>query len=111
MVIVSIPSIGSLILRAVDFRAIQAALEFPDAEVIAADIQKLPEGRYVIVASFSICAERCCRPLPTNIRYLQMDLRQPFPLEHASFDVVHARFVLMHVRTTVHILYAPDASP
>ena len=30
--------------------------------------------------------------------FLQMDVCQPLPFEHESFDVVHARFVLMHVR-------------
>jgi len=45
MVIVSIASICSLVLKTTNSRAIQAALEFPDADVIASDIQKLPEDR------------------------------------------------------------------
>jgi len=60
--------------------AIHAAKDFPDAEVIAIDISPLPE-----------------RVLPKNLKFLQMDVCQPLPFDHESFDVVHARFVLMHL--------------
>jgi len=60
--------------------AIHAAESYPDAEVIAIDISPLPE-----------------RALPKNLSFLQMDVCQPLPFEHESFDVVHARFVLMHL--------------
>ena len=37
------------------------------------------------------------RALPKNLKFLQMDVCQGLPFEDESFDVVHARFVLMHV--------------
>ena len=37
------------------------------------------------------------RALPKNLKFFQMDVCQPLPFEDESFDVVHARFVLMHV--------------
>ncbi|TFY56184.1 hypothetical protein EVG20_g9029 [Dentipellis fragilis] len=60
--------------------AIQAAKQYPDAEVVAADMAPLPE-----------------RPLPSNIKFQQLNVFDPFPFEKESFDVVHMRFVLMHI--------------
>jgi len=60
--------------------AIHAAKDYPDAEVIAIDISPLPP-----------------RALPKNLKSFQMDVCQPLPFEEESFDVIHARFVLMHV--------------
>lgn len=36
-------------------------------------------------------------PLPSNLSFQQVDLTKPFALEKESFDVVHARLVMMHV--------------
>lgn len=60
--------------------AVHAANDYPNAEVIAIDISPLPE-----------------RALPKNLRFLQMDVCQTLPFDDESFDVVHARFVLMHL--------------
>jgi len=60
--------------------AIHAAKDYPDAEIIAIDVAPLPE-----------------RVLPKNVKFMQMDVCQPLPFEHESFDVVHTRFVLMHL--------------
>ncbi|KAA1469613.1 S-adenosyl-L-methionine-dependent methyltransferase [Dentipellis sp. KUC8613] len=60
--------------------AIQAAIQYPDAEVIAADMAPLPE-----------------RPLPPNVKFQQLNIFDPFPFEKGTFDAVHMRFVLMHV--------------
>jgi len=60
--------------------AIHAAKDYPKAEVIAIDISPLPE-----------------RALPKNLKFLQMDVCQGLPFDDESFDVVHARFVLMHL--------------
>ncbi|KAI0056542.1 S-adenosyl-L-methionine-dependent methyltransferase [Artomyces pyxidatus] len=60
--------------------AIEAANLYPDAEVLAVDMEKLPN-----------------RPLPTNLKYLQLNLLDPLPLEAESFDVVHVRLLLIHL--------------
>ncbi|KAI0942642.1 hypothetical protein AcW1_003216 [Taiwanofungus camphoratus] len=60
--------------------AIQAATEFPGAHVLAVDISPIPP-----------------RPLPSNLSFQQVDLTKPFALEKESFDVVHARLVMMHL--------------
>ncbi|KAA1469193.1 S-adenosyl-L-methionine-dependent methyltransferase [Dentipellis sp. KUC8613] len=60
--------------------AIQAAKQFPGAEVIASDISPIPP-----------------RPLPPNLRFERADLTQPLPFAPASFDIVHLRFVLAHI--------------
>ncbi|KAH9846778.1 S-adenosyl-L-methionine-dependent methyltransferase [Lenzites betulinus] len=61
-------------------RAIQAAQAFPQANVIAIDQNPIPR-----------------RPLPTNLEFRKVDITQPFPFEDESFDIVHARLVIMHV--------------
>ncbi|GJE90541.1 S-adenosyl-L-methionine-dependent methyltransferase [Phanerochaete sordida] len=60
--------------------AIQAAQTFPEADVVAVDINRLPE-----------------RPLPPNVRFHQGDITHGLPFSPASFDVVHARLVMMHI--------------
>ncbi|KAF8587123.1 S-adenosyl-L-methionine-dependent methyltransferase [Ramaria rubella] len=60
--------------------AIQAATQFPDAKVLAVDACPLP-----------------IRPIPPNMKFRILDMMNPFPFEPESFDVIHARFVLMHV--------------
>ncbi|VDB87403.1 unnamed protein product [Peniophora sp. CBMAI 1063] len=77
--------------------AAQAAREYPDAEVIAVDMSPLP-------SSFIP---------PTNFKFLQLDITQGLPLEAATFDVIHARFFLMHLPNPemhiarIHPLLAP----
>ncbi|KAJ7633132.1 S-adenosyl-L-methionine-dependent methyltransferase [Roridomyces roridus] len=63
------------------FRAIQAAIDFPEAQVIAVDISPLPAHRV----------------LPDNMVFELLDLRENLPFERESFDIVHARMVMMHV--------------
>ncbi|KAJ7500887.1 S-adenosyl-L-methionine-dependent methyltransferase [Mycena galericulata] len=60
--------------------AIQAAQQFPDAEVIAVDSTQLPD-----------------RPLPPNMRFELADLATELKFENNAFDIVHARFVMSHV--------------
>ncbi|KAJ7119622.1 S-adenosyl-L-methionine-dependent methyltransferase [Mycena epipterygia] len=60
--------------------AIDAATDFPDAEVVAVDLSPLPDI-----------------PLPKNINFQIVDVTQNLPFEEETFDVVHARLVLMHV--------------
>ncbi|KAF9020014.1 S-adenosyl-L-methionine-dependent methyltransferase [Hymenopellis radicata] len=60
--------------------AIQAAKLYPDADVLAVDMNPLP-----------------ARPLPSNIRFQQLNVLEPVPFLPGSFDVVHIRFVLCHL--------------
>ncbi|KAI0311156.1 S-adenosyl-L-methionine-dependent methyltransferase [Amylostereum chailletii] len=60
--------------------AIDAAVQFPEASVIAVDISPMPS-----------------RPLPPNLQFIQADITQSLPVADASFDVVHARWVILHL--------------
>ncbi|KAJ6491026.1 hypothetical protein C8R45DRAFT_1213145 [Mycena sanguinolenta] len=61
--------------------AIQAAMQFPDAEVLAVDVVPLPE-----------------RALPPNVRFERVDLeKELMNLGPATFDIVHSRLVLIHL--------------
>ncbi|KAF7346729.1 Methyltransferase str3 [Mycena sanguinolenta] len=60
--------------------AIQAAEAYPDADVLAIDINPLP-----------------ARPLPSNVRFQRLDIMDPSPFAAGSFDIVHVRLVLRHV--------------
>ncbi|VDB87405.1 unnamed protein product [Peniophora sp. CBMAI 1063] len=61
--------------------AVQAAMEYPDAEVVAVDMAPLHP-------SFEP---------PKNFKFVQIDILEGFPFEPASFDVIHARFLLIHL--------------
>ncbi|KAI0027130.1 S-adenosyl-L-methionine-dependent methyltransferase, partial [Vararia minispora EC-137] len=61
-------------------RAIEAATLFPDADVLATDISPLPD-----------------RPLPSNMKFMKMNILEPIPLEPASYDLIHARFTFVHL--------------
>ncbi|KAJ6588692.1 S-adenosyl-L-methionine-dependent methyltransferase, partial [Mycena capillaripes] len=61
--------------------AIDAANDFPDTEVVALDLSPTLQGI----------------PLPKNVSFKLADVTQSFPFEENSFDVVHARFLLMHL--------------
>ncbi|KAJ6588701.1 S-adenosyl-L-methionine-dependent methyltransferase [Mycena capillaripes] len=60
---------------------IDAANDFPDAEVVAVDLSPTLQGI----------------PLPKNVSFKLVDVTQSFPFKENSFDVVHARFLLMHL--------------
>ncbi|KAJ7671465.1 S-adenosyl-L-methionine-dependent methyltransferase [Mycena polygramma] len=60
--------------------AIQAATEFPDAQIFAVDVSPLPN-----------------REIPSNISFKLGDLTKALDFDEATFDVVHARFVMIHV--------------
>ncbi|KAF8135874.1 S-adenosyl-L-methionine-dependent methyltransferase [Mycena galopus ATCC 62051] len=60
--------------------AIHAAIQFPEAEVWAVDISPLPE-----------------RNIPGNLRFKLADLAKELHFEKSSFDIVYARFVMLHV--------------
>ncbi|KAJ6615134.1 S-adenosyl-L-methionine-dependent methyltransferase, partial [Mycena sp. CBHHK59/15] len=60
--------------------AIQAAGEFREAHVVAVDLLPLPP-----------------KELPANIEFQVLDLTAAFPFEEGTFDVVHARGVMMHL--------------
>ncbi|KAJ7816865.1 S-adenosyl-L-methionine-dependent methyltransferase [Mycena olivaceomarginata] len=68
--------------------AIDAANDFPDAEIIAIDLSQTLEGI----------------PLPKNVNFQIADVTQPFPFKQGSFDVVHTRLVLMHVPNAKDVL-------
>ncbi|KAJ6480486.1 S-adenosyl-L-methionine-dependent methyltransferase [Mycena vitilis] len=60
--------------------SIDAATQFPDAQIFAVDRSPLPE-----------------RKIPVNVQFVQMDLTKDLGLQKASFDVVHARLVMIHL--------------
>ncbi|KAL5520582.1 hypothetical protein ACEPAG_5799 [Sanghuangporus baumii] len=67
--------------------AIDAAKRFPESTVCAVDANPLP-----------------ARELPQNVHFQKLDLRDPFPFEDASFDVVHTRLVLFHIPNAEQVL-------
>ncbi|KAJ7462536.1 S-adenosyl-L-methionine-dependent methyltransferase [Mycena latifolia] len=60
--------------------AIQAATEFPAAQVLAVDLSPIPD-----------------RTLPQNLCFQRADLAAELNFGTETFDVVHARFVMCHV--------------
>ncbi|KAL5531028.1 hypothetical protein ACEPAG_3904 [Sanghuangporus baumii] len=56
--------------------SIDAALRFPEATVHAVDISPVPS-----------------RSLPSNMQFQLLNLRDPFPFEEASFDIIHIRML------------------
>ncbi|KAJ7811279.1 S-adenosyl-L-methionine-dependent methyltransferase [Mycena olivaceomarginata] len=68
--------------------AIDAANDFPDAEIIAIDLSQTLEGI----------------PLPKNVNFQIADVTQTFPFKQGSFDVVHTRLVIMHVPDAKDVL-------
>ncbi|KZV65260.1 S-adenosyl-L-methionine-dependent methyltransferase [Peniophora sp. CONT] len=62
--------------------AAEAATIYPDADVLATDISPLPP-----------------RPLPPNVSFKQFDLLKEFPaeLKPGTYDVIHARFLFIHI--------------
>ncbi|EED84235.1 predicted protein [Postia placenta Mad-698-R] len=68
-------------------RAIQAARQFPDARITAVDIAPMPE-----------------RDVPSNIHFRKMDITKRLPFNSEGYDVVHARFVMMHLHGGEEIL-------
>jgi len=68
--------------------AIQAAQKYPEAEVIAVDISPLPNRR-----------------LPPNVKYENLNLKDDLPFEPRSFDVVHIRFVLIHMPNYTNLMH------
>jgi len=68
--------------------AIEVAQKFPNARVTAVDIHQLVP-----------------RPVPSNFQFQQLDiLAEPLPWEPGSFDVVHFRFVLVHLPNPQRVL-------
>lgn len=67
--------------------AIQAARQFPDALITAVDIAPMPE-----------------RDVPSNIHFRKMDITKRLPFNSEGYDVVHARFVMMHLHGGEEIL-------
>ncbi|KAJ7683777.1 hypothetical protein B0H17DRAFT_941506 [Mycena rosella] len=61
-------------------RAIQSAMQFPDAQVLAVDAAPLPD-----------------RIIPANVHFELLDLCAELPFEPGTFDIVHARLVMTHV--------------
>lgn len=41
------------------------------------------------------------RELPKNLEFLQLDITKDMPFEPAAFDIIHMRFLLLHVSTTI----------
>ncbi|KAF8587799.1 S-adenosyl-L-methionine-dependent methyltransferase [Ramaria rubella] len=67
--------------------AIQAAETFPDADVLAIDLTPLP-----------------ARPLPPNVQFHLHDVTRPFPFEAGTFDIIHARFLFVHLPRVEEVL-------
>ncbi|KAJ7732382.1 S-adenosyl-L-methionine-dependent methyltransferase [Mycena olivaceomarginata] len=67
--------------------AIQAAVQFPEAQVVAVDISPLPK-----------------RQIPGNMTFAQLDLSKDWDLENQSFDIVHSRLVMSHVPNGEHVV-------
>ncbi|KAJ7439783.1 S-adenosyl-L-methionine-dependent methyltransferase [Mycena latifolia] len=61
--------------------AIQAAVKFPDAEVLAVDISPLPD-----------------RTLPSNVVFARGDVTKELNFDPETFDIVHCRFVVAHIQ-------------
>ncbi|KAJ7062506.1 S-adenosyl-L-methionine-dependent methyltransferase [Mycena amicta] len=57
------------------------AVRFPEAEVVAVD-EAEPQGT---------------RIFPPNVTFQKIDLTKEWPFEDGQYDVVHARFLLIHV--------------
>ncbi|KAJ6569385.1 S-adenosyl-L-methionine-dependent methyltransferase, partial [Mycena capillaripes] len=68
--------------------AIDAAIDFPNAEVIAVDLSPIPKDVL----------------LPSNMKFETVDVTQTFPFEEQTFDVVHARLLLMHLPNNKDVL-------
>ncbi|KAI0316474.1 S-adenosyl-L-methionine-dependent methyltransferase [Amylostereum chailletii] len=67
--------------------AIDAAKTFPRARIVAVDISPLPVNN-----------------LPTNVCFLCMDVKDAFPFDPESFDVVHARLLMLHIPNAADVL-------
>ncbi|KAG5351667.1 hypothetical protein C0989_005362 [Termitomyces sp. Mn162] len=67
--------------------AIQAAQTYPEATVIAIDISPLPS-----------------RPLPSNMQFLQLNVTESLPFEPENFDIIHARFIFVHLPNWKQVL-------
>ncbi|KAF7376374.1 Methyltransferase str2 [Mycena sanguinolenta] len=67
--------------------AIRAAQQYPEADVLAVDMNPLP-----------------ARPLPSNVHYQQVNVLEPFPFPAGSFDVIHMRLVLCHLPDGLSVL-------
>ncbi|KAN0129531.1 S-adenosyl-L-methionine-dependent methyltransferase [Lactarius tabidus] len=68
--------------------AIECAQNFPDAKVTAVDINPMLP-----------------RPVPSNFQFQQLDiLADSLPWEAGSFDVVHVRFLLVHLPEPQRVL-------
>ncbi|KAI0260231.1 S-adenosyl-L-methionine-dependent methyltransferase, partial [Gloeopeniophorella convolvens] len=61
-------------------RAIEAAEKFPEASVIGVDISPMPP-----------------RPTPSNFEFRQLNILEASPWEAGTFDVVHVRFLFIHL--------------
>ena len=48
----------------------------------------------------------CDSPIPPNLTFQKVDLTEPFPFPNESFDIVHARLVMMHVRPYLRCILA-----
>ncbi|KAJ7455534.1 S-adenosyl-L-methionine-dependent methyltransferase [Mycena latifolia] len=67
--------------------AIQAAVQFPDAEVLAADISPLPD-----------------RTLPSNVVFVQVDVTKELNFDPETFDIVHCRLVVTHIQNARNVI-------
>ncbi|KAJ6519045.1 hypothetical protein C8R45DRAFT_1117011 [Mycena sanguinolenta] len=68
-------------------RAIHAAKLYPEADVLAIDMNPLP-----------------ARPLPPNVSYKQFNVLEPFPFLTGTFDVVQIRLTLCHLPDATSVL-------
>ncbi|KAJ7493949.1 hypothetical protein FB451DRAFT_1215747 [Mycena latifolia] len=67
--------------KIIDLGAIQAAVQFPDAEVLAADISPLPD-----------------LTLPANVVFARADVMKELSFVPGTFNIVHCRLVVTHIQ-------------
>ena len=85
------------------YRTIQAAKAFPQAQVVAIDQNPIPPR---CVLSCKNCTTEPLiighpSALPSNVEFRKLDITKAFPFADETFDIVHARLVLMHVSPRV----------
>ncbi|KIJ49162.1 hypothetical protein M422DRAFT_777679 [Sphaerobolus stellatus SS14] len=68
--------------------AIQAAMDFPDAEVTAVDLRPLPASREI----------------PPNMHVRLLNVLEPLPFPECHFDIIHARLFFMHIPEAAQVI-------
>ena len=88
------------------YRTIQAAKAFPQAQVVAIDQNPIPPRCVLSCKNCTTGPLIIGHPsaLPSNVEFRKLDITKAFPFADETFDIVHARLVLMHVSPRVPVL-------